>query len=152
MFGRNKRKIPVPDQSFVRDVDLEVSLSHPLRTKKMLRIIVYCLIGALCIAGGVVGIRKPFDNVDQQSANIAASCLFFVVGVLLLVLMFLTYKSKVVVKEVKSTIVAVWAGIRKNTVYLGTKLVYKGRNDVIRVTAGNKIIIVNVVRNVIYFE
>lgn len=152
MFGKNKQKIPVPEQPFVRDVDLEISLSHPLRTKKMLRLIIYLLIGILCIAGGVIGIRKPFDNVDQQSANIAASCLFFIVGLALLVLMFFTYKTPVVIKEVKSSIIGVWAGIRKNTVYLGTKVVYKGRSNIIRVTAGNKIILVNIIQKTIYFE
>lgn len=152
MLKRNKTEFNIPNQSFVEDVDIDVLVSHPLKTKKTLRIITYLFLAAFFVAGGVIGIKTPYENSTQQSANIAAYSVFFGVGLLFIVLSVLLFRSKIVIKKVKSVVIGVWAGIRKNTVYLGNKRYYKGKDKDISVTASNKKITVHINRNKIYFE
>lgn len=152
MFKKNKRNIDVPDQSFVKDVGIEITSSHPLKIRKIARPVAYFFLGGLFVAGGAIGITLPFENATEQSANIAASCLFFACGLFFFVLMFLTYRTPVVIKEVKSAIVGVWVGVRKNIVYLDSKQAYKGKDKVIKVNAGNRRITVNIVGKIVYFE
>lgn len=152
MSRRNDKKIDIPNQSFVEDVDLGVYLSHPLRTQKTLKIITFLFLAAFFGAGGIVGIKASYDNATQHSANIAASSLFFAVALLFLVLAFFLVRSKIVVKKVRSVVIGVWAGIRKNIVYLDGKQVYKGKDKNIRVNTHNRTTVIHVYKNTIYFE
>lgn len=152
MFWRNKSNIDIPDQSFVKDVDLDVSVSHPLRTRKIVRVIAFFFLAAFFISGGAIGIKRPYENASQQSANIASSTLFFVVGILFLLIAYFIIRTPVIIKEVKSSTIGVWVGVRKNIVFLDAKQVYKGKNKVIRVNDGNKVIYVNVAGKTVYFE
>ena len=152
MFKKNQPNIEVPDQSFVKDVNVAISSSHPLKIRKLARPAAYFFLGALFIVGGVVGITMPYEGNAQLSANIVAACIFFGFGLFFIALMFLTYKATVVIKEVKSTVIGVWVGLRKNIIYVDSRRVYKGKDDVVDVFAGNRKITVNIVGKIVYFE
>lgn len=152
MREKNKTNIEIPDQSFVKDVNTAISSSHPLKIRKLARPAAYFFIGALSIFGGVIGIRMPYDSNAQLSANIVAACIFFGFGLFFFALMFLTYRAKVVIKEVKSSVIGVWVGLRKNIIYADSMRVYKGKDNVVNVFVGNRKITVKIVGKIVYFE